>query len=232
MKKSIVYLSMCVLWVLSLPAWADATPLSTGSGDLDVILQWLTSIITVASLVANFTPTPVDNAGVRVLSLVVNLAAANWKQVSGAWSDRNKIGAVGWLAPALLAAMLSTGSGRVDAAACAPLAGAGCPAGTLCLGIEPATTRKDGSLLPASEIKNYELWVGSVVLPLLAPNQLTINYSVPAGTTLGTDVVVSGWTIDTDGLRSETASTCTNPVAITVKKPPPLAPGLRVRQAS
>lgn len=227
-KKLLMRAALCVLPMAFFPIAAVADPqlITTGSAELDVTLQWLTSLVTLASIVANFTPSPVDNAGVKILSIVVNFFAGNWKQIQAAWTDRNKIGAYVIFASGLTL-LVALSPSQAVAASCA-IVGGSCPAGTLCARWPQATTRKSGAALPANEIKGYKIAIDGTMLPLTAT--LSLNYAVPEGTTLSTATVVQIWTVDSTDQQSETPFSCTLPVAITVPKSPPLAPVLSVIQ--
>jgi hypothetical protein len=225
MKKNIflvvgVGLSGCI------PGFAYAEVFSTGSENADTILQWLTTIISIASVVANVTPTPVDNGGVRLLSLLVNIAAANWKQIKDAWGSAKNL-AIGAMVP-MIVGLSIVASQNADAAVCAADPAIACPKYSLCGQWVLATTREDGSAYPVSEQKNIIFAVGDSEFTL-PPTQARYDFLVPKGKSLPAGTVISVWSVDVSGTPSSKKSFCETASSISGEKFPPAAPsGLKV----
>lgn len=179
-----VFLSVCAF-----PALADV--ISTGSDKADSILQWLTSIVTIASIIANVTPTPVDNGGVKILSLLINIAAANWKQIKEAWSgsDQNNLKGLVLIPFALL---ISMSAQNADAAT------------QIKFSCTAPVTREDGSALDASMLAGFKLYKNATAVDnKVEPVCANLVYAiVPGACVLKTDVFTVT-AIDTSGNESK-----------------------------
>lgn len=186
---------------------AFAEVITTGSENADTILQWLTSIVTVASLVANFTPSPVDNNGVKLLSLIVNLAAANWKQLREAWKGVDKLAIGGVLLFGMMLQSPDASAASVSLTCTAP------------------TTRADGAALPASAIAGYSFFVDGVKLNSALVTNCAYLFAVPSGQCMTVARLFTVTATDTNGNESVASVTASLAADQCTPEAKPSAPG-------
>ncbi len=217
-SRKIFFVLSLALCVFSVPAVAEV--ISTGSESADSVLQWLTTIVTMASLVANFTPSPVDNAGVRVLSLLINLAAANWRQISKAWGGRDVLA---WALPAVLVLGVAGGAGEASAAVCPAAQGITCPAYTVCIQAVMPVDRADGSPFSVSELRRYELSIADRPFVIAPGAKVRFDYALAPDEVLVSGTVLTLVAVDM-AERKGAAAACT--LAKAVSGPPKPAPGV------
>ena len=85
----VALLAICLVCA-SQPVYAEV--ITTGSERVDSFLQWLTSVTTAFSFVANFIPTPSRATRRRWMSILVNVLAGNWVHVKEAFSGKPSVG--------------------------------------------------------------------------------------------------------------------------------------------
>lgn len=99
-----------------------------------------------------------------------------------------------------------------------------CPANTLCSTWTAPAVRASGAALPVSELRAFEISIGTALVGTTAGNQTGFNYAVPTDTTIAANSLLSIVAVDTDGAKSDPAS-CTLARAIAGPKSKPGAPG-------
>lgn len=105
-----------------------------------------------------------------------------------------------------------------------PQANVVCPANTLCMTWTAPAVRQSGAILPVSELRAFDISLGTALIGTTAGNQTGFNYPVPTDTTIAANSLLSIAAIDTDGTKGDAAS-CTLPKAIAGPKSKPGAPG-------
>lgn len=108
------------------------------------------------------------------------------------------------------------------AATCPTGAKTSCSANQLCGVITQPTTRESGAALATGEIAGYQLSINGALVA--SPSTAIFSYMVPTDTTMAAGSTISAVTVDTGGLTSSTAFTCTLGASITGKKSSPSAP--------
>jgi hypothetical protein len=157
MTRSLVFALLCF------PFFSFADVISTGSAQADTTLQWITSAVTVFSILANFTNTTTDNKVVRVASVLIHIFAGNWKPLKGAWT-----GAAGFALAVLIG--------------CALLAPNSALAASVKLTCDAPTTRESGAVLDPAEVAGYSFYLDGKLIG--SGNACTFIYPVPEGVAL------------------------------------------------